>query len=241
MARRLIPAAVAMNLILGWLRLKGQYLGLYGTVFGVAILIIANVIILTVLILLTSRSTDRSEAARVAANRSLLAEVSVRRQAETRLQAQLGRLNLLQQITRAIGERQDLRSIFQVVVRRVVDDLPVDFSCLCNYDPDAQSLQVVAVGVKSEPPAPDMAMAERAQFPIDTYGLARCVRGELIYEPDIIESRLPFPRRLAGAGLRSLVMAPLILVEQERRRGAPTGGAARAVKRRDSPAANANF
>jgi len=211
MARRLIPAAIVMDLILGWLRIKGQYLGLYGTLFGVAILIIANIIILTLLILLTSRSTDRSEGARVEAHRSLIAEVNVRRQAEVKLQAQLGRLNLLQQITRAIGERQDLRSILQVVVRRVEDDLPVDFSCICDYDPASQSLDVVGAGVKSEALALDLAMPEHARLPIDENGMARCIRGQLIYEPDIIESQLPFPNRLAGRGLRSLVMAPLIL------------------------------
>jgi len=41
------------------------------------------------------------------------------RAAEQRIQAQLERLNLLHQITRAIGERQDLASIFQVAVRSV--------------------------------------------------------------------------------------------------------------------------
>src|SRR5258708_4306823 len=144
-------------------------------------------------------------------NRSLQAEIGVRRNAEARLKAQLARLNLLQQVTRAIGERQDLRSIFQVVIRSVEDDLPVDFSCICAYDRASQSLEVAGVGVKSEGLATDFVMTERARFPIDANGLARCVRGELIYEPDIAQSRLPFPQRLAKGGLRSLVMAPLLL------------------------------
>ena len=41
------------------------------------------------------------------------------------LEAQLGRLDLLYRITRAIGERQDLQSIFQVMIRRLEDDVPV--------------------------------------------------------------------------------------------------------------------
>ena len=44
------------------------------------------------------------------------------------------RLDLLHRITRAIGERQDLRSIFQVVIRSLEDDLPIDFGCICLYD-----------------------------------------------------------------------------------------------------------
>ena len=49
------------------------------------------------------------------------------------------------------------------------------------------------------------------QSPIDVHanGLQRCVRGELVYEPDIGNMRFPFPARLASVGLRALVMAPL--------------------------------
>ncbi len=53
---------------------------------------------------------------------------------ERRLAEQLQRLALLSRITRAIGERQDLRSIFQVVVRTIEDELPVDLCCMCLYD-----------------------------------------------------------------------------------------------------------
>ena len=144
-------------------------------------------------------------------NVSLQVEVDVRRQTEARLQAQLTRLHLLQQITHAIGERQDLRSIFQVVVRRVQNDLPVDFSCICDYDLATQSLEVVAVAGESESLIADLALEENARFPIDENGLARCVGGQLIYESDISRSPLPFPKRLAKAGLRSMVMAPLIV------------------------------
>ncbi len=42
-------------------------------------------------------------------------------------------------------------------------------------------------------------------------GLSRCVRGELVYEPDIGESRFPFPKRLARGGLGALVIAPLLV------------------------------
>src|SRR5882762_2145016 len=55
--------------------------------------------------------------------------------AHVKLQAQLARLHLLHQITRAIGERQDIQSIFQVVIRTLEEHLPVDFCCICLYDP----------------------------------------------------------------------------------------------------------
>jgi signal transduction histidine kinase/ActR/RegA family two-component response regulator len=47
-----------------------------------------------------------------------------RRFSEQRLASQVERMGLLDHITRAIAERQDLRSIFQVVIRNVEENLP---------------------------------------------------------------------------------------------------------------------
>ena len=63
------------------------------------------------------------------------------------------RLALMSRITRAIGERQDLRSIFQVVVRSIEDELPVDFCGICLYDTGENRLTVSCVGARSEPVA----------------------------------------------------------------------------------------
>jgi hypothetical protein len=41
------------------------------------------------------------------------------------------RLDLLQRATHAIGERQDLESISQVVVRSLEDNMAIDFACMC--------------------------------------------------------------------------------------------------------------
>ena len=51
----------------------------------------------------------------------LFNDITERRDARRRLEAQLERLNLLQQITRATGERHDLASIYQVVIRTLED------------------------------------------------------------------------------------------------------------------------
>ncbi len=139
----------------------------------------------------------------------LQAENLLRSQAEARLQTQLDRLNLLHQITRAIGERQDLPSIFQVVVRSLEDQLPIDFACLCLYDEPTRELTVSNAGVKSRPLALALAMPERARIDIDENGLSRCLRGELVYEPDIAATTFSFPQRLARGGLRALVVSPL--------------------------------
>jgi len=139
----------------------------------------------------------------------LKAQIIERERADVTLQAQLARLTLLDQITRAIGERQDLQSVYQVAIRSIEESLPVDFACICRHDPADQALTVVRVGARSEALALDLALETASRIEIDQNGLLRCVRGELVYEPDIQTAQFPFPQRLAHGGLRSLVVAPL--------------------------------
>ncbi|MDB4793601.1 ATP-binding protein [Methylacidiphilales bacterium] len=153
---------------------------------------------------------ERDKALRTA-NESLHLEIGERQSAEDRAQSQLARLELLHRITRAISERQDLQSIFQVVIRTLEEHLPIDFSCVYLYEQGSNLLTITSVGIRSEELAMDLAMAQHSRVEIDKNDLARCVRGELIYEPDISRSELPFFRRLAGGGLRSFVGAPLLV------------------------------
>ena len=139
----------------------------------------------------------------------LEADIDERKVAGLRLQRQLARLDLLQRITRAVGERQDLRSIFQVVILHLEEHVPIDFGCICLYDPHEQLLTVTSVGARSRETALELALTEKARVPVDRNGLSRCVRGELVYEPDIGASEFPFPSTLAKGGLRALVVAPL--------------------------------
>ena len=138
-------------------------------------------------------------------------DITERKRTEERLHSQLERLHLLDQTTRAIAERQDLGSIFQVVIRSLEDRLPVDFGCVCLYDSALPELSIMCIGGKSRPLAALLGIAEHTRIDLDGNGFARCMRGELVHEADIGESPFPFPARLAQAGLRSLVLAPLVL------------------------------
>jgi len=135
-------------------------------------------------------------------------------QSEGKMRDQLGRLSLLQHITRATGERQDLPSIFQVVLGSLEEDLPIDFGCFLLHDSVAQSLTVGALGSAGVVYADKLGLTEQLIVPIDQNGLSRCVAGQLVYEPDVREVPFPFPRRLAAAGLHSMVIAPLIVESQ---------------------------
>ncbi len=140
---------------------------------------------------------------------STVRDIADRVEAQEKLQLQLNRIQLLNHIARAIGTRQDLSSIFQVVLNNLEDNLSVDFGCICTYDPVDHMLTVAHAGTKSESLATALAMTAQARLGVDDNGLGRCVRGQLVYEPDISEARFAFPQRLAGAGLESFVAVPL--------------------------------
>jgi signal transduction histidine kinase/ActR/RegA family two-component response regulator len=133
---------------------------------------------------------------------------------EGKLQSQVSRLSLLQHITHATGERQDLPSIFQVVLRSLEENLPIDFGCFLLHDAVSKTLTVSAVGAGGQSLAEQIGLSPQVEVPIDANGLSRCVAGQLVHEPDVEQVHFPFPQRLAAAGLRSVVFAPLIVESQ---------------------------
>ena len=138
-------------------------------------------------------------------------DATERRRAEQRVQEQLARLGLLHQITRAIGDRLDLKSIFMVALGNIEKNLLLDFSCICTYDPIDYRLTVDTVGAGSQPLAEALRLTEGEALEIDSNGVSRAIRGEMVHEPDTAAVGLPFSARLAQAGLRALAIAPLAL------------------------------
>ena len=139
-----------------------------------------------------------------------ITDVTERLQAREKLRTQIARLDLLHRITHAIGERQDLASVFGVVIRRLEDNLPIDFCCIARYELQEQALTVCSIGTRARALTLELELTEQVRIPIDQNALSRCVQGQLVYEPDIAGSSLPFLGRLAGAGLRALVVSPLL-------------------------------
>jgi len=134
--------------------------------------------------------------------------------ADRKLKVQLERLQLLDKTTHAIGEHQELRKVFEVVLHSLEENLGLEFACLCLYQSEPQLLTVNTVGDRSASLGLQMSIRPGEQIEVDENGLSRCVRGELVYEPDISGANFPFPARLASVGLSSLVVAPL-LIENE--------------------------
>jgi signal transduction histidine kinase/ActR/RegA family two-component response regulator len=137
-------------------------------------------------------------------------ETSERKRAEHALAVQVGRLNLLSSVTRAIGEREDLSSISRDVIERLEEQLPVDFGCLCLYEhPD--SLVVAGIGSKSHALGMQIGLSEGEHIAVDQNALGPCLQGLLVYEAQLRELRAPFALRLAAAGLAAMVVVPLLV------------------------------
>jgi two-component system cell cycle sensor histidine kinase/response regulator CckA len=65
--RSVLPYVLLGPFVMGWLRLEGQQMGLYGTEFGVAILVIASTTSLAAVVMLYASKIDRADAiARIA-------------------------------------------------------------------------------------------------------------------------------------------------------------------------------
>jgi signal transduction histidine kinase len=130
--------------------------------------------------------------------------------AERKLQTQLGRLGLLQHITRAIGDRQDMPSVFEVVLANLEHDLPVDFAAVLTQDASARHLSVSRVGPASSKVACMPGLVEGAVVMDTTGPMAHSLMGDLVYRPDVREIPLPFMRHLSEGGFTSVVLAPLM-------------------------------
>ncbi len=81
MARESLPAIFIIPLALGWIRLQGQYVGLYGTEFGLAMYATANVVVFAILVWLSARHMNKEHLRRSRAEigiRELNADLEVR-------------------------------------------------------------------------------------------------------------------------------------------------------------------
>jgi signal transduction histidine kinase len=64
LARRLLPAVLGLPLLFGWLRLSGERAGLYGTEFGVSMVVVSTIVGLVVMVWGSALSLDRADGER---------------------------------------------------------------------------------------------------------------------------------------------------------------------------------
>lgn len=124
------------------------------------------------------------------------------------MRTQIERLSLLDSCTRAIGERRDLREVFEAVLDRLETGFQIDFGCICTWDA-GHVLTVHGIGAASRSLVPALQLPEGTRLDSEAEGLGRALSGQLVHEPDLAQAGAAFSRRLAGAGLGALVLAPL--------------------------------
>jgi PAS domain S-box-containing protein len=68
---RLLPAVIVIPLILGWLRLRGEIAGFYSTNFGVSLMVVSTIGLLSILVWWTARALNRADAERAVVEHAL--------------------------------------------------------------------------------------------------------------------------------------------------------------------------
>ncbi|MGQ3050821.1 MAG: ATP-binding protein [Roseateles sp.] len=141
--------------------------------------------------------------------RGSVQDITERKEAEMRLAAQMGRLQLLHRITRAIADRQSIADILRVVVAQLEEQMPLGFCAAAPFDPRAKVITIEQLGARSVEKAGRMSLAVGDTIATDGDGLSRAVGGELVYEPATAVSPHELPQRLASIGLQAMVLVPL--------------------------------
>lgn len=139
----------------------------------------------------------------------VLTDITERKRAEESLWNQLVRIQLLNQIARAIAQRHDLNSLFRVVLQYLEEQLPVDGGAVCLWDAATDTLQMSACGARFQEIAKGLDWGCGAVMPLAQSGLPRCLQGETVYFPDTALAEAPLAKSLARQGIRSLVATPL--------------------------------
>ncbi|MCR2747264.1 ATP-binding protein [Limnobacter parvus] len=133
------------------------------------------------------------------------------RQAERRSNAQLTRMNLLNEITRAIGNRHDLDSIYQVVTNSIENELPADFCLTASYSETDGTITFRSLGNLTGRAANKVGFYLNESIPAKGAHLDRALRGEFVYQPNLAGSRCATAEKMhAVASLNSMVIAPLM-------------------------------
>ncbi len=135
----------------------------------------------------------------------------VQRDSET----QLLKMNLLSEITQAVGQRLDIDSIYTVVANALEQDLPSDFCLMGSYDPLSRKVSVRALSNSSQAIAKKLGIAELDTIEIEGTHLSEACSGMFVSEGSLDTSYCPIARRLQKEfNLNSMVIIPLFKEER---------------------------
>ena len=127
------------------------------------------------------------------------------------LQQQVTRISLLNQITHAVLDRQDMQSLIQVVLIQLESHLPADFGTVLLYDKKRDVLDVAAVSIKNQPDAAALKfLLKGKQINPDRLRLRECIAGKTVSEDGApLDSHLLC--QMSGLNFCALIATPLLV------------------------------
>ena len=144
----------------------------------------------------------------------LRAEIVERQRTESALRQQFGRTSLLNQITRAVSERQGMENIFHVVLRQLEENFGLDLGVAALFDAQARTLKVAALHIKNPLLAAQFDVREGSTLALEETDFQLCEKGELVSVSDTGQAAAQFSKKLAALGWRSVVAVPLMVEDK---------------------------
>ncbi|HYG23261.1 MAG TPA: ATP-binding protein [Verrucomicrobiae bacterium] len=190
-ARRLLPAALLIPLILGAIRFTGARHGVLESEFGTSLFVVANIVLFALLIWWNSRM--------------LFAAEQERTRAERRLAVQYG-------VTRILAEATDVSAAMQSIVRSICDCMGWDVGEVWRVDDNGKLIRCEHVYTRSlefdhfAEITCRLALSQGTGLPGRSWE-----KREAIWLADINSSSQQFSRAIAvtEAGLRSAIVFPI--------------------------------
>ena len=142
---------------------------------------------------------------------AIIRDITQRKGSEEALRQQFKRITLLNQITHAISERQDLKSILHVVLRELEDHLPIHLGSVLIYEEKSQTFEVAAIQYVQGLSKLNQDLRKHSKFSLDETGLSAAVAGNTMYLTQEARFQPEFLSRLWNSGIRSLVCVPLLV------------------------------
>jgi len=137
----------------------------------------------------------------------IVRDITERKRVAKELQQQLTRINLLNEITYAVAERQDLDSIVLIVLQQLEDKLPIDYGSAYFFDAQAEVFNAMVRGPKSQKIADELQVPKA--IPLANTPFRPCLQGEIVYVSDAEKLDLVMSKKMSNAGIFSAIGAPL--------------------------------
>ncbi len=193
MARRLLPAAIVIPAVLGWLRWLAQEQEILDQVMGLSLFVLANIVLFTVLIWWNAASLNRMD--------------RERRQAVRRLSVQYT-------VTRILAESPQLEDAVPEILEAICESLGWVKSGLWWVDPQANVLRCRNVWHAADTPLEEFVALSRKSTFAPGVGLPGRVwkSGQPTWIPDIVQDA-NFPRATVAAreGLHGAFAFPIVV------------------------------